>query len=153
MPCYRPSWDYQLQPGTPAYLTARSRVDACRRATYHIIDYYLDLCGLPLPRPDAESSEILADWRRLIEDTTRAPPQDVGTATIAQYRTAAFLIANHLCCDGVHFQDLWDQQSLTVLTDPRELGYGWIIRWCVYMMTGRFRREGWSIQLTHRAKA
>jgi hypothetical protein len=153
MPCYRPSWDHELQPGTPDYLTARSKVEACKRATQHIIDYYLDFCGLPLPKPDPESSEIVEVWRCLVEETTRAFPEDVGTASIDRYRLAILLITNHLRCDGVGFEDLWDQQSLTVLSDPGELGYGWIIRWSVYMMTGRFKQEGWSIQLTQRARA
>jgi hypothetical protein len=152
MPCYGPSWDDQLQAGTPAFEMAKSKVDACKRSTFHIIDYYLDLCGLPVPLPAAESSEMLAEWRSLVEETTRAPPLDVGTPSIDQYRSALFLIANHLRCDGVSFQHLWDQQSLIVLTDPRELGYGWIIRWCVYMLTGSFKREGWSIRLTHDAR-
>jgi hypothetical protein len=153
MPCYRPSWDHQLQPGTQAHAAAKSKVDASRKSTYHIIDYYLKLCGIPLPIPEPTDSEIMAIWGKLVENRSRAEPEDLGTASIALYGLAAFLIANHLRCDGVTYEDLWDQQSILDISDPRGLGYGWIIRWCVFMMTLSFERERWSLQLTRPDRA
>jgi hypothetical protein len=121
-------------------------------STYHIIDYYLKLCDTPLPIPEPTDSEIVAIWGQLVKNRSRVQPDDLGTASIACYGLAVFLIANHLRCDGVTYEDLWDQQSILDISDPRDLGYGWIIRWCVGVMTRRFEVEGWSIQLTRRER-
>ncbi len=150
MPCYRPRWDYQLQPGTAAYDSARSNLHARMRATHHIVDYYLKLRGLPLPMPDAADAEMMTAWGQSVGETSRLPPDDLGTATIVRYGLAVYLIAHHLRCDGVTYEDLWDQQTLLSISDPSDLGYGWIIRWCVGVMTRRFERSGWSIQLTRK---
>ena len=96
---------------------------------------------------------MMTAWAWLVRDRTRVNPQDLGTASIAHYGLAAYLIANHLRCDGLTYEDLWDQQSILDISDPRDLGYGWIIRWCVFMMTIRFEFEGWSLQLTRPDRA
>ncbi len=150
MPCYGPSWDYGLKPGTPEYESARARVEAGKKATYHVIDYYLNLCKLPLPVPDPNDAELMAAWRDLVRETARHAGQDIGTASIARYGSAVYLIAHHLRCDGVHVEKLWDQQKFIEVSDPRELAYGWIMRCCVGVMTGRFEREGWSVVLVRR---
>ena len=150
MPCYRPSWKYQLQPGTPAYEAAKSKIDASLTATRHVIDFYLALTRLPLPMPNPADAAIMNAWSQSVAETSRLPPQDLGDATIARYGLAIYLIAQHMSCDGVGFEDLWDQQSLLSTSEPRDLGYGWLMRWCVGVMTRRFAVAGWSIQLTHR---
>ncbi|MHB1558374.1 MAG: hypothetical protein ACYC61_13015 [Isosphaeraceae bacterium] len=95
----------------------------------------------------------MATWGDLIRETTRLAPQDIGDAIIARYGSAAYLIAHHLRCDNVFVENLWDQPKFIDISDPRELGYGWIMRCCVGVMTGRFEREGWAVVLVRREGA
>lgn len=103
--------------------------------------------------PDPNDAELMAVLGNLVRETTRLAPQDIGDASIARYGLAVFLIAHHLRCDGVHVEKIWDQQKFIDISDPRELAYGWIMRWCVGVATRRFEREGWAIVLVRREGA
>lgn len=116
MPCYS-AWNDYLEPGTPQFEQAKAVVVAKLKAVRHIIDYYYQSQGLPLPEL-AEGTII---------DSHRQPrsPRELALRE---------MICHHFCCDGLDFCALYDVASLLSPQVASERAYLAVVLPCASLM-------------------
>ena len=101
MPCYQ-AWFEHLTKGTPEYAEARRNVEIRLAAVKHIIDYYYQAYGHPLPA--------------LPENTVINECRQPRSRREFELRK---IICHHFLCDGINVTHLYDVAS--ILDDSKYL--------------------------------
>jgi hypothetical protein len=116
MPCYS-AWNAYLEPDTPAYLRAKSIVEAKLLSTKHIVDYYYRAHSLSLPNLPAGT---LIDGFRQPRSTREL--------------NVRVMISHHFACDGLDFCTLYDVCTLLNEKVDVDRSYLAVILPCATMM-------------------